>query len=403
MPSRRNLLIYGVGAMAALTLQLRLARVAHAATVTNKRMIIVILRGAMDGLSAVPPYGDRDYSRLRGDIAIGAPGAANGAINLDGFFGLHPALPFLGERFQADEMAVIHAAATPYRSRSHFDGQDVLENGAKTPMGALDGWLNRALTLFSGSGQALAIAQTPSLILRGMAPVGSWAPDVLPPTQDDLMTRLAMLYDEDTLLGPALQEGMRIQTMSGATMGDGATDNKIKNAASDNLAAMATPVGRMLADPFGPRIAVFEMTGWDTHYNQGNFKGKLSNSLKALDMGLSSLHASLGSAWADTAVIVATEFGRTAAVNGARGTDHGTASAAFVLGGAISGGRVLGSWPGLAKNKLYEGRDLMPTSDLRALFSAALIGHLGLDAVDVSTRVFPGGPSAGKFAELFQG
>ena len=402
MRSRRHVLTLGGTAIAALSLPWPLARVALAAAKTDKRLVVVILRGAMDGLSAVPPYGDPDYAGLRGDIAIADPGTEKGAIDLDGFFGLHPAMPFLGERFRAGEMAVVHAAATPYRSRSHFDGQDVLENGAETARDASDGWLNRALALFNGGGQALAVAQTPPLILRGAAPVGSWAPDVLPPAQDDFLDRLAMLYDDDALLGPALREGLRIQTMSGAMMGDDVVSNKQKRAASEDLAAMATPVGRMLADSGGPRIAVFEMTGWDTHVYQGTITGALSNRLKALDSGLSTLHESMGEAWADTAIIVATEFGRTAAINGTRGTDHGTASAAFLLGGGTSGGRVLGTWPGLAKNKLYEGRDLMPTSDLRALFAAALIGHLGLDAGDVTARVFPGGPAPEEFLELYQ-
>lgn len=386
-----------------------LAPVALARAATDKRFIVVVLRGGMDGLAAVPPYADRDYPDLRGILAIPGPGEADGALDLDGRFGLHPALAPLHDLYQAKEMAVLHAAATSYRSRSHFDAQDMLENGATSPKGARDGWLNRALALMgSPMGGAdrrlgLAVGQGVPLMLRGDTPVGGWAPRRLPHVDDGFLGRLSMLYRGDPILEPALREGMRSQAMTDEVLGGGM--RAMKRGGRGRAAAMrasVSAVGKLLADPDGARIAVMEAGGWDTHANQGVQTGQLANRLKGLAEALVEMKTALGPAWKHTVVAVVTEFGRTAAPNGTRGTDHGTGAAAFLLGGAVAGGQVHARWPGLSANRLYQGRDLAPTTDLRSVFKAVLVRHLEIPAADVDRVVFPGSREAKPLGSLIR-
>lgn len=401
---RRSLALLGGTAA---SLALAGPRIALARAATDKRFVFVILRGALDGLAAVPPYGDPDYRRVRGALALAEPGQADGALDLDGRFGLHPALQPLHAMYQAREMLVVHAVATSYRARSHFDAQDQLENGTTRPRGAADGWLNRALGLFGTTGEqrlGLAVGQTVPLVLRGATPVGSWAPQQLPELNSDFLTRLAQLYAPDPVLGPAIREGMRTQSMTDGVLGDDGRADRMGGGQRGPraVAASAQAVGRLLAAPQGARVAVIELGGWDTHSGQGTIAGRLAPNLKMLADGLSALKAGLGPAWAQSVVVVATEFGRTVAPNGTGGTDHGTAGAAFVLGGRVAGGRVLGAWPGLAASRLLDGRDLAPTSDLASLFKAALIAHLGLPADAVERRVFPGAGGAPPLADVIR-
>ena len=290
--------------------------------------------------------------------------------------------------YGAGELTALHAIATPYRERSHFDGQDVLENGAHDALSADDGWLNRALGLL-GDGErrlGLAVGQGIPLVLRGEAPVASWAPQQMPEADDGFLRHLSRLYATDPILGPALTEAVAARRMTDAVLGDSDMTGKRRRADTSVLVKAAS---RLLADARGPRVAVFDIGGWDTHANQGTAQGQLANRLKGLGEALVGLKTGMGAAWSRTAVIVVTEFGRTAAANGTRGTDHGTASAALLLGGAVDGGRVVTDWPGLDRSRLYQDRDLAPTTDMRALFAAALIDHLGLPASDVAKRVFP--------------
>ncbi len=400
MLSRRQTLALGAGLVASTTLAGIPVALARAAT--ERRLVLVILRGALDGLAAVPPYSDRDYRYWRGALALPDPGAVDGVLDLDGRFGLHPALAPLHALYRQHEMAVVHAVATPYRSRSHFDGQDLLENGSDTPHGVQDGWLNRALTLL-GTGSdsnpgrlGLAVGQTVPLVLRGKVQVASWAPAEMPQADPDFLDRLAALYASDRVLGPALGEGLRAQAMADEVLGR--HGNRSMDAEKSYgqgargfiaLRPAANAVGKLLAARTGPRVAVLEMLGWDTHANQGTTTGRLAGVLKALGEGLDGLRTALGPAWKETAVAVVTEFGRTVAMNGTNGTDHGTGGVAFLLGGAIAGGRVITQWPGLAQAQLYEGRDLAPTTDLRAVMKALLIAHLGLPHDAVERVVFP--------------
>jgi uncharacterized protein (DUF1501 family) len=371
---------------------------ARAATLADRRFVFVILRGGMDGLAAVPPYADPDYATLRGELAGGTPGTEKGPFDLDGRFGLHPQLKALHGFYAKGEALIVHAAAAPYRERSHFDAQDLLENGTERPHGADSGWINRALALLGGNRRlGLAIGQSIPLAMRGKVPVASWAPSHLDGADSDFVQRVAALYGADPALGPAIREGLAAQGMSAAVLGgEGGMAGK---RGAQSVRALAEAAGKLLAAPDGARVAMLELGGWDTHAGQ---QGRLALALGMLDDGLAALAQALGPAWRGTAVVVATEFGRTAAINGTGGTDHGTAGAAFLVGGAVRGGRVVANWPGLAKSKLHQGRDLAPTTDVRALFKGVLRDHLGLPAADLARAVFPGSEKVGPLEDLIR-
>jgi len=389
--SRRHILcISGASLLAA-----ALPRAVVAKATTESRVVVVILRGAMDGLAAVPPHGDRDYRALRGDLAIGAPGKNDGAVDLDGFFGLHPALAPLHDLYAKRQLAIVHAVATPYRDRSHFDGQDLLENGTPTPHGVHDGWLNRTLGLIGGSQTlGLAVGQSVPLILRGQAAVTSWSPVKLPEVSPEFLDKVADLYRNDPVFAPALALGLGDQALVDKVSdapgmdGGGMKMNMLKRG-SGLVKTVTRTVGKLLVDPAGPRVAVIDVPGWDTHANQGTTAGRLAPVLSGLADGLVSLQQTMAPVWNKTVVLTLTEFGRTAHPNGTGGTDHGTATAAFVLGGAVNGGRVIARWPGLSNAQLYQSRDLAPTADSRALCKAILRTHLGLPQDAIDRVVFP--------------
>jgi uncharacterized protein (DUF1501 family) len=357
------------------------------------RLVVVILRGALDGLSAVPPYADPHYAGLRGELAIGAPGTAEGARDLDGVFGLHPSLGFLHERYAADQLLVFHAVSSPYRDRSHFDGQNVLENGLAKPIGSADGWLNRTIAALPRDPRsphgAVAVSQNVPLILRGDSPVISKSPQITPDVDEDLLTRLQDLYSKDAWFSARLSEGMQTERLADGAADTPATPMMAAKPGADRVSAMARMTAALMRSEGGPQIAVFEATGWDTHANQGAAKGILAQRLAGLDQALRTLSEDMGPLWSQTAVLVVTEFGRTAAMNGTRGTDHGTGSCAFLAGGAVRGGRVITDWPGLSRSALLEGRDLQPTLDLRSVFKTVLGEHLLVDARTLDARVFP--------------
>jgi uncharacterized protein (DUF1501 family) len=354
----------------------------------DPRFLVVILRGAMDGLAVVPPIGDPDYSSLRGDLAIGAPGLEP-VLPLDGFFGLNDALPAFHARYLAGEALVVHAAATPYRDRSHFDGQDVLENGTAGPRAMRTGWLNRAVAaLPAGEGispiASLAASPTVPLILRGEAPTVTWTPPILQPASADTVERLLHLYKHsDPELAQVFEAGM------GFDQAGGDMDGRRGGKPAVAFKRVAEGAGRILAREDGPRVAVISYDGWDTHFNEGAESGRLSRLLAALDEALETLAVELAPVWRDTVVAVVTEFGRTAHPNGSNGTDHGTATTAFLLGGAVKGGRVIADWPGLKPENLFENRDLAPTTDLRAVLKGLLRDHLGLSERVLGADVFP--------------
>jgi len=369
------------------------SRLSFANTPANgkSRFVFVILRGALDGLAAVPPYGDRDYPALRRDLAM----QANDVLRLNDTFGLHPSLAFLGESYGAHELVVFHAIAGPYRERSHFDGQDVLESGFVRAHVSQSGWLNRALgsipagrTCDKESG--IALGQNIPLVMRGPAAVTSWSPSKLAALDEDTLERITDLYAGDPLLAARLADALAADAIAESPLSadsSAAMPNRAGGAARYTEVMHAT--AEFLRRENGPKVAVFDTTGWDTHANEGAAQGQLAGRLAALDAGLRMLKDQLGPVWNDTAVLLATEFGRTAAVNGTRGTDHGTATAAFLLGGAVKGGRVVTDWPGLSSRSLYQGRDLMPTLDLRSVLKGVMQDHLGVPARALDATVFP--------------
>jgi uncharacterized protein (DUF1501 family) len=404
----RRLVLSGIGAG---TLVAVTPRLAVAAAPTDRRFVLVILRGALDGLAAVPPYGDADYKRLHGAIAIPEPGqksteGADGALDLGGRFGLHPALGALHDLYKRGEMLVVHAVAGAYRGRSHFDAQDMLESGVSVPHGSQDGWLNRALAVMptapGGARQGLALGQTIPLALRGKVQVASWAPTDLPAVEPGLMQTVAALYRNDKLLGPALAEGLKGQRFADDVMNDGQRMNQPPGPGRQQFLQAATAAGKLMAPENGARVAVLDIGGWDTHANQGGVRGRLALVLQTLAEGMVALRDGLGPAWSKTVVLIATEFGRTVAVNGTGGTDHGTGGVALLLGGAVNGGRVLTDWPGLAQGRLFDGRDLMPTTDLRAVAKAILIDHLRLPPSTVEAQVFPSSAAVKPTAKLIR-
>jgi uncharacterized protein (DUF1501 family) len=365
------------------------------------RFVLVILRGALDGLAAVPPYGDPDYAHLRGDVALRAPGAAGGALALNGFFGLHPSLGFMAQCYSARELIVLHALASPYRERSHFDGQDVLENGSLRAHALQTGWLNRALAQLPGPvprEAGVALGQNVPLVMRGPAEVTSWSPSKMSALDEETLARITDLYAKDPLLSVRLADALAADALVSAKEPAAMSTAEARVPAAQAYGARYTQIvsaaAGFLRQEQGPRVAVFDTTGWDTHANEGGAEGQLAGRLGALDKALATLKQELGPAWADTAVLLVTEFGRTAAVNGTRGTDHGTGAAAFLLGGAVAGGRVIADWPGLSARALYQGRDVAPTLDVRSVLKGLLAEHLAVPPRALEGGVFPDSAAA---------
>ncbi|PWJ90972.1 uncharacterized protein (DUF1501 family) [Mesorhizobium loti] len=390
-PSRRAVLMTG-GALFAWAYMPRLAR---AADNRDPRLIVIVLRGALDGLSAVGPVGDPDYAGLHGDIALSLTGP-HAALPLDGFFALNPSMPVFARLFKNSQAAVVHAAATGYRDRSHFDGQDVLESGFAGPGHVATGWLNRALeNLPSGDRVAtlggLAVGPSTPLVIRGAAPVLGWAPQSLPAPSDGFAARVLDLYQHrDTVLAVALQKGLDADRMAlDDQMGAKAMKPKGGPDSAAGMRQAAQGAAKLMAADDGPRIAALAFDGWDTHVNEGGATGRLATLLGGLDGAFEEFEKGLGERWKDTAIVVITEFGRTAQINGTVGTDHGTGTVVLLAGGAIKGGRVIADWPGLKPAQLYEQRDLAPTSDVRAVLKGLLADQFGLSAGTLGDKVFP--------------
>jgi uncharacterized protein (DUF1501 family) len=367
-----------------------------AAGSADPRLLIVVLRGGMDGISTVVPLGDTHYVSMRGDIAI--PAAST--IRLDSFFGLHPALANFGSYYSAGEAAVVHAACVPLRNRSHFDAQDNLENGLPGLTANATGWLNRLLTaLPSGapivSQGAIQIGDAP-LILRGPAPILGWSPTWFEHVVDPTLYMLRTLYRErDKGLLSRLELGLKADRLAESVGGD---DDDLSTLRRGFLGA-----GRLIAAPDGPRIAVLSVGGWDTHADQGAVDGGLARTFGELDTALADFKGAVGPAWSQTVVVMVTEFGRTVRVNGDSGTDHGVGTVVLLAGGAVNGGKVFADWPGLAPSQLYEDSDLVPTTDLRSVFKGVLQDHIGVPSALLSGSIFPDSSSAPPMANLVKG
>ncbi|MGA2127976.1 MAG: DUF1501 domain-containing protein [Xanthobacteraceae bacterium] len=398
-PSRRELLL-GSGVLFAWAHLPKEAR----AEGRDPRLLTIVLRGALDGLATVAPVGDPNWPRLRGDKALALDGP-HPALPLDGFFALNPAMPSLHRLYAAGHATIVHAAATPYRERSHFDGQDVLESGLGRPGTNDTGWLNRALAALEPAGRAapdraghngrevFAVGPVVPLVVRGPAPVLTWTPPRLPPASDDTVMRLLDLYRHtDPALARVLEERLGLAAIARA----GGMDEKGKPAQPGPAAQVrqffaesAGTAAKFMARPDGPRVGALAFDGWDTHADEGAVGGRLAALLGALDGAIAAIETGMGPAWGETVVVVITEFGRTARINGTDGTDHGTATVALLAGGALRGGRVVADWPGLGDADLHDNRDLKPTTDLRAVLKGVLRDHLRLPESVLASRVFP--------------
>jgi uncharacterized protein (DUF1501 family) len=351
---------------------------AQAGSTTN-RLVFILLRGGFDGLAAVVPYGDPEYRSLRDGFSF----KEAELVTLDDTFGLAPGLSPLRTLWDANELAVVHAMAIPHRTRSHFDGQAILETGLDRPVGSSDGWLNRLLQVMSGHRSGIAIAAGMPLSLTGSYQVESWSPTKLGVVDDGFLERLAVLYRSDRTLAGRFEAALQQQELVGEEpMARG-------NARRGGITPLMQAAAKILRQEKGPNIAAMEFSGWDTHANQGLAGGALDRLLGQLAEGLTTFRTGMGPAWPNTTVVVMTEFGRTARPNGTRGTDHGTAGAGFVLGTRVGRAHVVADWPGVANKALFEGRDLKPTVDTRAVLKAALAGTFDLTAAQLE-RVFPG-------------
>jgi uncharacterized protein (DUF1501 family) len=376
----------------------------------RRKLIVLVLRGGLDGLSLSPPVGDPAYAGLRGPIAIAPVGQPGGALKLDETFGLHPAMSATWALAQKGEARIAPAIATPDRERSHFEAQDVLESGVNVVYSSSSGWLNRALEAMgpAARGKGMSVGATAPMIMRGPVETASWSPGGGPQPDHRLPQILQDLYAQDPQLSAALASGLAtegvaktaqaqaatsmagVQTMDAQSMSGGATLAPVLRQGLPQSRKLGLTLGAFMTGETGKQVAAVSIDNFDTHANQGAGQGQLASRLAYLDAFIDGLATGLGPSWRDTVVLAATEFGRTARVNGTRGTDHGTASTALILGGALKRGGIVGDWPTLASNRLFENRDTAPTLDMRALFKGVLGDHLGIERAALDAKVFPG-------------
>jgi uncharacterized protein (DUF1501 family) len=366
----------------AATLSLAGASLQVQAAETDSRFVLIFLRGAMDGLDVVVPYGDPNLRKWRGNLVMPDPGQPKGLVDLGGFWGLHPALKTVRTLYEANDVLPIQCVAGPNRSRSHFEAEDMLEIGAEKRM--TSGWLNRTAALLPESPNCnLAFTTGPMspLVLHGATPTTTWYPfHARPKVSAGYYENIVAMHANDPQTGAEISNGLRERRYI-----DGILARTSYDGISDGFPRLAHAAARMLAAPGGPRLAELDLDGWDSHSGQ---QAMLAGSLPRLDEGIAILRAGLGDVWSKTVIFVLTEFGRTVRIDGTGGTDHGTGTAAFLIGGAVAGGRVLADWPGLAPDQLFENRDLQPTLDIRAVAKGVLGPHFGLSTAGLAT-VFP--------------
>ncbi len=378
----RTLTLAGAGAMV-------LSPAAFSALNSDNKFIFILLRGGMDGLGALPPIGDRDFAKLRGrDIDHSA------YKPLDAIFALHPSLQHIHRLYQAGQAAIIPALAAPYRGRSHFDAQDMLEYGVARKNGMRSGWMARTADIIAeqqhgNSETAIALAGALPISLQGTINALAWAPDRLPDASGDLIARLADLYSDTPVLAQAFDKARKsddIAVNMPRAMMERSQISARNNAKKEAFIQLASAAGNFLKVPGGPALAFMELGGWDTHSAQHR---RLTQQLDTLDAGIKALKTSLGSVWQNSTVLVMSEFGRTVNFNGSNGTDHGTAGAGFLLGGAVKGGRMVGDWPGLKVPQLYEERDLRSTIDAYSVIANVLRDHMHIDPAAISKSILP--------------
>lgn len=367
-------------------------KLTFAATGSDTRFLFVLLRGGLDGLESVPPYGDPGYAAIRGALAL-SPSAARPAHKLDNLFALHPSFDCAAQLYARGQFMPVVAAAPPYWGRSHFQAQNCVENGTAKPDGAQTGWLNRCIACMPGV-TGLACAAVMPLTMRGAARVETWSPPLPTDVNPILLQRLQPLYAADARLAAPFAHAIAQQHDSPVPesgIGSTATGGKAGKNRQGALPVMMAAAGKFMGKADGPRVAFVEDDGWDTHANEAAI---VTRKIAELDAGLEAFHQSMGQSWNRTLVVVATEFGRTAHINGTGGTDHGTGGSMFLAGGALRGGRVAGDWPGIGAGELYQNRDVHATTDFRSIFKGVLSAHLGVPESLLESRVFPGSAGA---------
>lgn len=354
------------------------------ATVPGRgRLVFVLLRGGFDGLAALVPVGDPGYAAIRGSMAFDP----NVLTPLTDGFALAPGLAPLADFWTRGELVGVHAMAIPYRTRSHFDGQAVLETGLDQPVGSAEGWLNRLLQIMEGERSGIAVAAGLPRSLAGSFPVTTWSPTKLGVVEDAYVERLHLLYRHDEILLNPFEAALTLEDIGDEVAG-------MTPRGANRIGPVLDAAARFLRQPDGPNVAAVEFSGWDTHANQGLAGGPLDRLLGQLAQGLADFRTAMGEQWRDTTVVVMTEFGRTARPNGTSGTDHGTAGAGFVLGPRVARSAIVADWPGLSDRALFEGRDLAPTIDTRAILKGVVAGTFDLTAHQAD-RIFPGSAGAG--------
>lgn len=412
--NRRSLLGLGVSLGISVNFFGSQAFAASEGDLAKKKLVVVICRGGMDGLSVSPPVGDANYAALRGSIAL----KPDQVLKLDETFGLHPALKTVHALAQQGQARIAPAIASPDRARSHFEAQDVLETGAAHVYGTETGWLNRTLEALAPARkvEGLSVGTTAPLILRGKIQAASWSPGKGVDEAARLPTLLQDLYRNDPMLGPAFARGLETETMAQqamtamaatpamnvaaastpnmmqpASMSPTMANDRQNRAGAEAARKLGSTLGGFMTQAGGPQIAAISLDGFDTHAGQ---LGQIATRLTYMDAVLDGLHTGLGAEWKNTVVIAVTEFGRTARVNGTGGTDHGTASTGLVLGGALKRGGIVGDWPTLKETALFENRDTAPTLDMRGLFKGVLADHVGVDRAVLERKVFPDSAAA---------
>lgn len=361
----------------------------------NQKMVVILLRGAMDGLNAVVPYREREYYEARPSIAIPEPGQPNGLVNLDGQFGLHPALAALKPLWDARQLALIHASGSPDGTRSHFDAQDYLESGTPGFKSTNTGWMNRLLAQLprGASTQAVNLGETTPRILAGPAPTsnvraGKTGLPQMAIDREPIQAVFDQMYQGNSLLGRVYQEGRRSRELLQQGLNQEMMEASRGAPVPDYLATNTANLVKLLTGPTQTQLLVLSLGGWDTHVNQGNHGGQFARRLKPLGNGMAQMARSLGSTFNETVVVVMSEFGRTVSENGNGGTDHGHGNLMMVMGGGIKGGKVYGDWRGLAAEDLYQGRDLPVTTDFRDVLAPLLGAHFQLGDNALS-QIFP--------------
>ncbi len=367
----------------------------------DKKLFLIILRGGLDGMAMMPPFADINYQKIRGDMAIGLPGENGGALNLDGFFGLHPALIGLKTLYDDKELIMFNAVATPYRNRSHFAVQDVLENGATTPESTQDGWLNRLVSNDQKNSAVALSKETPFILSGGAKNVSSFYPHKIAPDTQNLINKIADLYRGDTLLENSIDQFMQIDKTAMKRLSKDDINSDKNSAPSGELENLLLSTAQLMKVEGGANIAVLNVGGWDTHANQGSVGGDLAKKMADLSQALAKIKIYMGKEWKNSCFLTVTEFGRTFHINGTKGTDHGTASIAMLGGGAVNGKKILGTWPGLAPTQLFEKRDLNATTDIRKIFKSVISGHLGVNQTAIENSIFPDSSTTGYFSDLF--